>query len=361
VVRHLFGRGAEVRALTRDPSTPRARALAARGVSTVQGDMDDTESLRRVMTEVYGVYSVQDFWTVGARREIQQGKNVADAAAAAGIEHLVFSVGGAERSSRIEHWDSKWETEQYIRRLGLPATMIRPASFMENYYIPAVEKGLLRGRLIDPLWPDKPYQTIATDDIGKFVALAFDRPEEFIGTELEIAGSELTNHQAAEVFGRVLGRPVKFRRLPMPVVRVALGKEFFQMFRWFNHSGYQADVEGLRARYPEAYARWRTGCARKAGKTGAPSPSSATRSAARCHSHRHRQPEEHRWHSSRRPPKDSCSPTSSSRATLIAPGASTQRCSAARRCSRASSRLSPWPTDGSRSAPAEDPRTTSRP
>jgi len=102
VVRHLFGRGAEVRALTRDPSTPRARALAARGVSTVQGDMDDTESLRRVMTEVYGVYSVQDFWTVGARREIQQGKNVADAAAAAGIEHLVFSsVGGAERSLRI--------------------------------------------------------------------------------------------------------------------------------------------------------------------------------------------------------------------------------------------------------------------
>jgi hypothetical protein len=49
----------------------------------------------------------------------------------------------------------------------------------------------------------------------------------------------------------VLGRPVKFRRLPMPVVRLGLGKEFFQMFRWFNESGYQADVEGLRARYPE--------------------------------------------------------------------------------------------------------------
>ena len=101
----------------------------------------------------------------------------------------------------------------------------------------------------------RPYQTIATDDIGKFVALAFDRPEDFIGSELEIAGSELTNRQAAEVFARVLGRPVKFGRLPMPIVRVALAKEFFQVFHLFNDSGYQADVKGLRARYAELQLR----------------------------------------------------------------------------------------------------------
>src|SRR5207247_1410085 len=140
--------------------------------------------------------------------------------------------------------------EQHIRSLGLPATMIRPASFMENYYIPAVEKALLKGKLLDPVRAELPYQTIATDDIGKFVALAFDRPQEFIGRELEIAGSELTNRQAVDVFARVLGRPVKFRRLPMPVVRLVLGKEFFQMFRWFNAGGYQADVEALRRQYP---------------------------------------------------------------------------------------------------------------
>ena len=107
------------------------------------------------------------------------------------------------------------------------------------------------GRL-DAYWP---YRTIAADDIGKLVALAVDRPEDFVGSELEIAGSELTIRQAAEVFARVLGRPVKFRRLPMPIVRVALGKEFFQMFPWFNDRGYQADVEGLRARYRELQFR----------------------------------------------------------------------------------------------------------
>ena len=89
----------------------------------------------------------------------------------------------------------------------------------------------------DPVRADKPYQTIATDDIGGFVALAFERPQQFIGVELEIAGSELTNIQAAEVFSRVMNRPVKFQKLPMPVVRLFLGKEFYEMFHWFTLGG----------------------------------------------------------------------------------------------------------------------------
>jgi len=53
---------------------------------------------------------VQDFWAVGARREVQQGKNLGEAAKKAGVEHFVYSsVGGAERNSGIDHWESKWE------------------------------------------------------------------------------------------------------------------------------------------------------------------------------------------------------------------------------------------------------------
>jgi uncharacterized protein YbjT (DUF2867 family) len=81
--------------------------------------------------------------------------------------------------------------------------------------------------------------------------LSFGRPEEFIGRELEIAGSELTNPQAAEVFSRVLGKPVKFQKLPMPMVRLLIGKEFYQMFRWFNDARFKADIAELRRRYPE--------------------------------------------------------------------------------------------------------------
>jgi uncharacterized protein YbjT (DUF2867 family) len=256
VVRHLVARGASVRAVTRSPDGARARALADHGVEIVKGDMEDRPSLERAMRGASGVFSVQDFWTVGAEAEVRQGINVADAALASGIDHLVYSsVGGAERDSRIDHWETKWRIEKHIRARELPATILRPASFMENYYIPAVEKSLLKGRLLDPIRGDTPYQTISTDDIGKFAALAFERPEHFIGLELEIAGSELTNRQAAEVFGRVLGRDVKFRRLPMPLVRVALGREFFQMFRWFNAGGYRADVRALRRDYPELELR----------------------------------------------------------------------------------------------------------
>jgi len=256
VLRHLREQGWPVRALTRRPDSAAAQALAADGVEIAAGDMEDGASLERAMRGVHGVYSVQDFWSSGAEREVRQGISVADAAAAAGVAHLVFSsVGGAERNSGIDHWQTKWEIEQHIRALGLPATMLRPAAFMENYYIPAVEKALLKGRLLDPIRAGVPYQTIATDDIGKFAALAFGQPDSFIGAAPEIAGSELTNPAAAEVFSRVLGRRVTFRRLPMPVVQVALGREFYQMFRWFNAGGFQADTAALRRDYPQLRLR----------------------------------------------------------------------------------------------------------
>jgi uncharacterized protein YbjT (DUF2867 family) len=266
VIRHMLSKGWKLRALTRNPGGRVAKELTGRGIEMVQGDQEDPASLERAARGVYGVYSVQDFWSIGAKREVQQGKNLAEAAKKAGVEHFVYSsVGGAERNSGIDHWESKWEIEKHIRKLALPATMLRPAAFMENYYIDQVEIGILKGKLMDPIRADKPYQTIASDDIGAFAALAFNRPKEFIGIELEIAGSELTNPEAAQVFSRVLGKPVKFRKLPMPMVRLFLGREFYQMFRWFNEAGFKADIPDLRRRYPEVHLQTLEGWLRKEG------------------------------------------------------------------------------------------------
>ncbi len=254
VVRHMLPKGWKLRVLTRNPQGHAAQSLARQGVELIHGDLEDAASVVRAAAGAYGIYSVQDFWAVGARREVQQGKNVADAARKVGVKHFVYSsVGGAERNTGIPHWESKWEVEKYIRSLGLPVTVIRPVTFMEGYYIDQVEIGLLKGKLVDPVSGDKPYQTIATDDIGAFVALAFERPTQFIGKELEIAGSELTNPEAAKIFSRVLGKPVKFKKLPLPLVRIVLGKEFYTMFRWFNEAGYKADIPGLRRTYPEVH------------------------------------------------------------------------------------------------------------
>jgi uncharacterized protein YbjT (DUF2867 family) len=254
VIRSLLSKGWKLRALTRNPGSRAAEELKRQDVEVIQGDLEDPESLERAMLGVYGVYSVQDFWSVGAVREIRQGKNAAEVAKRRGVEHLVYSsVGGAERNSGIDHWKSKWEIENHIRQLGLPATILRPAAFMENYYVDQVEIGILRGKLMDPIRADKPYQTIAAEDIGAFAALAFERPEEFIGKELEIAGSELTNPEAAQVFSRVLEKPVKFQKIPLVMVRLVLGREFYQMFRWFNAEGFKADIGELRRRYPEVH------------------------------------------------------------------------------------------------------------
>jgi uncharacterized protein YbjT (DUF2867 family) len=274
VIRHMLTRGWRLRALTRKPNERAAKSLAGQGVEVVRGDLEDPSSLESALRGVHGVYSVQDFWSVGAKREVQQGKNLADAAKKAGVGHFVYSsVGGAERNSGIDHWESKWEIEKHIRKLGLPATMLRPTAFMENYYIDQVEVGILKGKLMDPIRADKPYQTIATDDIGALVALAFDRAKDFIGMELEIAGSELTNPQAAEVFSRVLGKRVKFQKLPMPMVRLVLGKEFYQMFRWLNTAGFRANIGELRKRYPEVRLRtWSSGFTTRGG-TSAPATS----------------------------------------------------------------------------------------
>ena len=256
VIRHMLRNEWKLRALTRNPNAPPAQELTRQGVEVMRGDLEDPASLERAARGVYGVYSVQDFWSVGAKGEVDQGKNLAEAAKKAGVEHFVYSsVGGAERNSRIDHWESKWEIEKHIRKLGLPATILRPAAFMENYYIDQVEIGILKGKLMDPIRADKPYQTIASEDIGAFAALAFERPRDFIGLELEIAGSELTNPEAAQVFSRVLGKRVKFQKLPMLMVRLILGKEIYQMFRWFNQAGFKAGIAGLRRRYPEVHLK----------------------------------------------------------------------------------------------------------
>jgi uncharacterized protein YbjT (DUF2867 family) len=122
---------------------------------------------------------------------------------------------------------------------------------MENYYMPQVEKGILKGRLLDGVRADKHYQLIATDDIGAFAAAVFDRGDEIIGQAIEIAGDELTNLEIAATFSRVMGRPVKFTRIPLLMIRIGGGSGVSLMYKWFNQHGYEADIPRLKQTFPE--------------------------------------------------------------------------------------------------------------
>jgi hypothetical protein len=84
-------------------------------------------------TEVFGVQPAQQA-PLFIDDEVRLGVNVADAAHAAGVRHLVYSsVGGADRASGISHWSTKWKIEQHIRRPDLQATILRPVQLMENH------------------------------------------------------------------------------------------------------------------------------------------------------------------------------------------------------------------------------------
>ena len=170
--RHLLKHGWQVRAVTRDLLKPAAQALVDAGAEVVSANMEDRTRLDKVLEGAYGVFSVQNFWLpeVGFDGEIRQGKNVADAAKAANVQHFVYtSVGGAERNSGIPHFESKWVIEQYLHELGLPATILRPVAFMDNF---AGFGGPRDGVLTSMTRAETPLQLIATDDIGGLAALA---------------------------------------------------------------------------------------------------------------------------------------------------------------------------------------------
>ena len=251
VARRLLREGWRVRALTRDPSKPAARSLANQGAEVVPGDLNDRGSVERALANVYGVFSVQEYGPAGYDGEVRQGKTLAEAANAAGVKHFVYtSVASANAGTGLPHFESKWKIEQRIRALDLPATILRPVSFMENFNLSSVRRGIRAGLLVFPMRPGKALQMIAVDDIATFAVLAFQNPRQYIGATFELAGDELTLPQAAAVFSRVLGRRVWFLPLPLFLARIFLGVEIAQMFRWLNERGYQVKIPALRALHP---------------------------------------------------------------------------------------------------------------
>jgi uncharacterized protein YbjT (DUF2867 family) len=250
VARSLLDRGFQVRALTRDPHKPEAQALVEQGAEVVQGDMDDRSAMDRALEGAYGVFSMQNFWETGYDREVQQGKTVADAAKAAGVEHLVYSsVGSAHRQTGIPHFESKAEVEEHVREIGLPYTILRPVFFMQNWEM--MREMVLGGTLAQPLDPDKPFQQVAVEDVGAFAAIAFENPDRWIGREVDLAGDEQTMPEIAETFGHVIGREVSYYQVPWDQFEEQMGEEFTVNYRWFNDVGYEADIAALRQEYPE--------------------------------------------------------------------------------------------------------------
>lgn len=253
VTRHLLSDGWRVRALTRDPASAAARTLAGLGAEVVRADMADPPTLARAFRGAYGVYSVQNPVISGFEMEVVQGKNVADAALDARVEHLVYGSAGVGRPTGVGSWDSKLAVQAHLRALGLPATVLRPMAFMElmtdKGYYPAVSTWHVMPKLMGA---DSPVYWLAVDDLGAVTARVFADPDRFVGEDLELVADVRSNLECRAIWQEVTGRrPPRFP-MPVPLFERIVGTDLTTMWRWLHDNPIHADTAPTRAILPTA-------------------------------------------------------------------------------------------------------------
>jgi uncharacterized protein YbjT (DUF2867 family) len=253
VIRHLRAKGFPLRALTRNPDQPEARALINQtGVEIARGDYEDKPSLLRALEDVYGVFSVQTPFPDGVETEVRQGTALIDAAHSSDVSHFVYSsVGSADQHTGIPHFESKWKIEEHLRGTGMPYTILRPVYFMENWL--QMKDMIDQGKVMLPLTPETILQQIAVDDIGAFAAMVFEHPGKWKGTATDLAGDESFVDQIAETLQS------SYSQIPWEDFEKEAGQEMTAMFRWFQDVGYHADVTALRQEHHwlTNFQRWR--------------------------------------------------------------------------------------------------------
>ncbi len=234
VVRSLLNKGFAVKALTRNPSSPAAKNLHQLHAELIQGDLNKPESYADQMRNVTGVFSVQTFAN-GTDKEISQGINLVNMAEAHGIDFFVYSsVLGADFRSGVPIWESKFTIENHIRQSGLRFCILRPASFFENFQIPAVKKRILKGKLASPVSRNILQPFVSAEDIGTVSAAVFQNKEKFQGKTISLIAAEMNLDEVSSIFSEALGKKVKYQQLPMFITRLVMGRNLYKMFDWIN-------------------------------------------------------------------------------------------------------------------------------
>ncbi len=252
VVKNLLRHGFNVKALTRNKDSSAAQLLKQKNVVFIQGNLDDTATYSHHLSEVDGVFCVLDF-TKGKQKEIRQGIDLANMAKENKVKHFLYSsVIGADAHTGIPHFESKFQIENHIKQIGLPYTIIRPASLFENLLIPQVKSRLLKGKLVTPTHKNKVQQYISTDDIGKISTTILMNPENYIGQTINLAAEQLDGLQVAATFSKVWNKPIGYQQLPGIITRLAMGKDLYKMFSWINKNDavFVKDLDAFKKEFP---------------------------------------------------------------------------------------------------------------
>ena len=250
--------GFAARAVTRKASSDKAKALAALGAEVVEADLDDAASLKRAFAGAYGAFCVTNFWEhFSPEKEQAQARNMADAARAAGLKHVVWStledtrrwvplsdnrmptLGG---KWKVPHFDGKGEIDHVWKDLGVPTTNLLTSFYWDNFihFGMGPKKGPDGTLAIGFPMGDRRLSGIAAADIGGCAYGIFKAGGEYIGKTVGIAGDHVSGRDMAAAFTRALGQKVAYIDMAPEAYR-ALGfpgaddlGNMFQFYRDFN-------------------------------------------------------------------------------------------------------------------------------
>ncbi len=225
------------RAFTRDPSSAKAKELAALGAEVVQGDLGDPASVNKALKGAYGAFFVTFFWAhFSPEQEKAEAELFANAAKTAGIQHAIWSTLEDTRKLvplsddrmptlmekyKVPHFDAKGESDHFFTDAGVPVTFLYASFYWDNFiYFGAGPKRGEDGKLALTLpIGDAKMAGIAAEDIGKCAYGIFKKGKELIGQRVGIAGEQLSGNEMAAALSKALGEPVIYNKIPAAVYR----------------------------------------------------------------------------------------------------------------------------------------------
>ena len=229
--------GFAVRALTRNPESEAARALAAAGAEVVKADLDEPVSVERAFTGAYGAFCVTNFWEhFSPEKEIAQARAMADAAKAAGVRHAIWSTFEDTRDYvpldddrmptlqgryKVPHFDGKAEADRFFTELGVPTTFLLTSAYFENLISFGWGPQKTPDGSLAVVFPmgDAKLPMIGAGDIGKCAYGIFQRGDAYIGKTVGVAGDQLTGAELADALTQALGKPIAYHAVPADVYR----------------------------------------------------------------------------------------------------------------------------------------------
>jgi uncharacterized protein YbjT (DUF2867 family) len=256
----LLESGHSLRGMTRNPVSEKASKLSQSGVEMVKGDFTSKESLQDALKGVDAVFAVSTPFEQGTDGEAEQGIAIVEAAAAVGVEHLVYtSVGSADQNTGIPHFESKYQVEKFIKETGMNATIVAPVFFMDNLIGPWYAPSLKEGKLTHALPEDRMLQLISVESIGGVVAEIIARGELEYGNRYDLAEDELNGREAAAILAKITGREIAYAGFS-PSLLKEQNEDFAKMYEWFDSVGYSVQCTDLQLHFPQVswtdFRRW---------------------------------------------------------------------------------------------------------